>query len=87
MHGIGGRTVAEAQQRMSYAEFCRWLAYRRKRGTLHPGLRGDRHAALLASLYINARKNKSAQATSIYDLLPYEEEPPISMEQAMQTWH
>ncbi|MGM0927522.1 MAG: phage tail assembly protein T [Pseudomonadota bacterium] len=84
---MGGRTVAEAQQSMSYAEFCRWLAYRRKRGSLHPGLRGDRQAALLAMLYINAHKKKGSQATKLHDLLPHEEEPPISMEEAMKTWH
>ena len=37
--GIGGRTIAEAQTRLSYEEFCRWASYRALRGLLNPGLR------------------------------------------------
>ncbi|MCH4563342.1 hypothetical protein MKP05_09390 [Halomonas sp. EGI 63088] len=87
MHGIGGRTVAEAQSRMSYTEFCRWLAYRRKRGSLHPGLRADRGAAMLATLYANAHRKKSDTPLSLYTFLPFEEEPPITLERAMELWH
>lgn len=32
--GVGGATVEEAQERMSYAEFVSWVAYARKRGGL-----------------------------------------------------
>lgn len=38
-------------------------------------------------LYINAHKKKGAQPTRLWDLLPFEDEPPISMEEAMKTWH
>lgn len=86
MHGIGGRTVAEAQQRMSYTEFCRWLTYRRQRGSLHPGLRADRAAGLLALLYANAHRQKGAPALKLWDFLPHEEEPPITLERAMEAW-
>lgn len=39
LHGIGGRTIAEAKERMTHHEFVSWCAYVRKRGTLHVGMR------------------------------------------------
>lgn len=86
LNGVGGRTVAEAQQRMSYTEFCRWLVFRKRRGTLHPGRRGDRQAALLAMIYVNANQKKGATPRKLWDFLPHEEEPSISLEQAMEQW-
>ncbi|APC45949.1 hypothetical protein QHH_37 [Halomonas phage QHHSV-1] len=86
MHGIGGRTVAEAQQNLSYTEFCRWLVYRKQRGSLHPGLRADRAAGLLALMYASAHKQKGGQDYTLWDFLPFEEEPPITMERAMEAW-
>lgn len=83
MHGIGGRTIAEAQSTISYPEFLQWAAFRRKRGTLHTGLRIDRAAALLASLYANAH---SKDKFTPYDFTPYEQAPPITLEEAMKSW-
>lgn len=39
LHGIGGRTIAEAKERLTNDEFVSWLAYIRKRGTLNWGMR------------------------------------------------
>lgn len=39
MNGIGGRTIAEAQQNMTYPEFMVWMKFRAKRGSLHQGMR------------------------------------------------
>lgn len=41
LNGIGGRTIAEAKQRMSYVEFLSWAAYIRQRGTLNQGMRNE----------------------------------------------
>lgn len=46
MHGIGGRTVAEAKQNLSAAEVALWAEYRKKRGTLNVGLRLEQLFAL-----------------------------------------
>lgn len=82
--GIGGRTIAEAQERLSYTEFCRWMAYRRKRGSFNVGMRLEHGSALLATLYANARsKNGGYKLT---DFMPHMEEPPVSLETAMHTW-
>lgn len=84
MHGIGGRTIAEAQRRLTYSEFLVWMKYRHKRGSLHTGRRIERGTATLAALYANA-KSKNGGFT-VYDFMPHEDEPELSLEQAMQMW-
>lgn len=37
--GVGGWTVAEAKERISYAEFLDWMEYRERRGTFNQGMR------------------------------------------------
>ena len=64
MNGIGGRTIAEAKLRISFPEFKAWAAYRNKRGSLHPGMRTERGAALLATLYANRHRNESVLVKS-----------------------
>lgn len=82
--GIGGRTIAEAQHRLSYPEFLSWQKYRAKRGSLHLGMRVERGSALLATLYANAHSKNGGFA--IYDFMPNEEPPPVTLEQAMEAW-
>lgn len=86
MNGIGGRTIAEAQEVLSYTEFRIWLAYRQKRGTLNLGMRVERGSALLATLYANAHRGKDVEPFKLYDFAPHHEEPPVTIEQAMERW-
>lgn len=86
MCGIGGRTIEEAKANISYPEFLSWVAYRQKRGSLHTGMRVERGSALLAALYTNAHKKKDAEPVKIYDFMPHESEPAISLDQAMDAW-
>ena len=60
------------------------MAYRNKRGTLNTGMRAEWAAALLATLYANS-KSKNGGYT-VYDFMPHEEEPPVSLDDAMKTW-
>ncbi len=85
MNGIGGRTIAEAQELMSYPEFLKWVKYRQKRGTLNLGMRVERGSALLATLYANTHSGKDKKFT-IYDFMPHESEPEVSLEEAMENW-
>ena len=48
MNGIGGRTIEEAQNNMSYQEYYSWKMYRDLRGPMNPLLRLDRAAALIS---------------------------------------
>lgn len=43
LNGVGGSTIAEAKERLSYAEYRAWVAYLNKRGSLHPGQIGRAH--------------------------------------------
>lgn len=85
MNGIGGRTIAEAKRRLTYGEFVTWMKYRQQRGSLNVGMRIERGSALLATLYANA--NAKDGGYRIYDFMPHEDEPPPTLEQAMDTWH
>lgn len=74
LNGVGGRTVAEAKERMQYAEFIDWLAYRRMRGSLHVGTRLESGVALLASLISRACGGNASQL----DFMPHAEPPATS---------
>ncbi|KXU38710.1 hypothetical protein AXE65_12350 [Ventosimonas gracilis] len=87
MLGIGGRTVVEAKRRLTYAEFLAWAAYRRKTGTLHAGLRGDRQTALLA---LTVARIAGSKGLSLYDFLPHEQPPApqaVDLDQALKEWY
>jgi len=84
MHGIGGHTIAEAQRQLTYGEFLIWMRYRDKRGSLNTGLRVERGAALLATLYANSKsKNGGYQ---LYDFAPHHDAPVMTLERAMEEW-
>ena len=84
LNGIGGRTIAEAQERISYPEFLQWVIYRRKRGSLNLGRRVEHGSALLATLYSNSKSKNGGH--KIHDFMPHEDEPAVSLEKAMETW-
>ncbi|MDA8485167.1 hypothetical protein NNO07_19035 [Pseudomonas resinovorans] len=50
LNGVGGRTVAEARERMTYGEAQDWASYFRARGSINLGLRLEQGFALLATL-------------------------------------
>jgi len=86
LSGIGGCTVAEAVQRLTYSEVLGWMAYRRKYGSLHPGLRGDQQTALLA---VTVARLAGAKNLDIYDFLPHEARPAPPMpdlDKAIKEW-
>lgn len=37
-------------------------------------------------MYAGAHKRKGGQDYKLWDFLPHEDEPPITMEQAMEAW-
>lgn len=53
LHGIGGRTIAEAKRTLSWVEAQQHLAYIRRRGSLNLGTRIEAGFALLAWLIAN----------------------------------
>lgn len=62
LHGIGGRTIAEAKEVITHDEFLLWVDYIRKRGSLNVGLRLESGFALLATM-VNRALGGKAQMT------------------------
>lgn len=69
---------------MSLAEFRQWLKYRAKRGSLNWGMRIERGTAMLATLYANSHSKDGG--FKIYDFMPHDSEPALTLEQAMDAW-
>ncbi|MBE4922267.1 phage tail protein [Escherichia coli] len=93
LNGIGGRTIAEAKERLSFREFQQWVQYRQKYGNLNLMMRTEWGAALVSSVLANVNRTKNTPAFSIADFAPHiaavEREAanePIKLEEAMRTW-
>ncbi|HIE3795466.1 phage tail protein [Klebsiella michiganensis] len=86
MNGIGGRTIAEAQERMSLREFQMWVKYRNKYGPLNIMMRTEWGASLVASVLANINKSKNSPPFKISDFAPHINEVSVSLEEAMKTW-
>lgn len=77
LHGVGGRTIEEAKERMTYPEFLSWCAFIAKRGSLNTGSRIEHGFALLATVISRTNGGKA----QMKDFLPVREEPePPSIE-------
>ncbi|WP_154065090.1 phage tail assembly protein T [Klebsiella variicola] len=86
MNGIGGHTIAEAQERMSRREFLVWLKYREKYGPLNIMMRTEWGAALVATVLANINRGKKSPPFKISDFALHINEGPISLEDAMNSW-
>lgn len=86
MNGIGGRTIAEAQERMSIREFQIWLRYREKYGQLNNMMRIEWGSSLVASVLANINKSKNTPTFKVSDFAPHINESPLSLEEAMKSW-
>jgi hypothetical protein len=73
---IGGRSVEELKQAISYPEFLLWDAYRQKRGTLNQGMRLEWLFARLSAQVHIATGGKEG----FLDFLRYHEEPETSID-------
>lgn len=81
LNGVGGRTIEEAKERMSYVEAQQWSAYLARRGSLHVGTRLEWGFALIAAAINNALGGKATQA----DYMPHAraDQEPASIVDAM----
>lgn len=78
--GIGGRTVDEAKQRMTFAEFRGWLVFRHMRGSLFVGNRLETGFALVASMISRAFGGKAEQI----DFMPHADKPSASLNDVLK---
>jgi hypothetical protein len=77
--GIGGCTVDELKERMSYAEALDWQSYIERRGNLNIGMRLEAGFALIA-MVINRALGGNASLT---DFMPHYEQPEATIEDVM----
>jgi len=72
LNGIGGRTVEEAQHRMSYREYIAWIKYMQKNGSINPGRRVDNSLALIAMQFARPfLKKQSGEKFTMEDFTMY----------------
>jgi hypothetical protein len=69
--GVGGWTVEEAKERMSWVEARDWAAYTRRRGPLNLGVRLELGFAMLILKIDHALGGKHA----LKDFMPWGKEP------------
>jgi hypothetical protein len=81
LHGIGGATIEEAQERLTYAEAQTWSCYMAQYGTLNVGRRIDRRLevgfAALAALIINrtgGHQGRAVRTSEFMDAAAVDEE-------------
>jgi len=82
LNGVGGRTIAEAKERMTYQEALAWGLYIDRYGSLHAGRRLEAGSALIA-LQTHRLGGGTAE---LLDFMPYEQRLGLSLEQAMNEW-
>lgn len=71
LNGIGGRTIEEAKERLTYEEFLMWCAYIKKHGSLHVGRRLEYGFGMVAMLINRACGGNKEMA----DFMPHYERP------------
>ena len=70
MNGIGGRTIAEAQQNMSLVEARHWAKYMQRHGGLNIAERVEQAAALICATGAQLMGNKKVK---VNDFIPNRE--------------
>ena len=80
LNGVGGRTVEEAKECMSYAEALMWQEFLEKRGTVHIGMRLEACTALIATMMNRRWGGKATMET----FMPHLEEKESSLEDVMK---
>lgn len=68
LHGIGGRTVAEAKENLEATEVRRWVAYIRRHGSLNVGSRVAQSCAIVAMVV--ARSLGGSKTAKVEDFMP-----------------
>jgi hypothetical protein len=80
---LGGITVGELRERMTFAEFSNWLAFERIYGPVNPLLRLDAAVARAVAPFLK-RDARVREYLMPWPKEPVEEESPASVEQVMQ---
>lgn len=79
---MGGRTIAEAKERLSYQETLAWEQYLVRHGSLHLGRRLEASSATVA-WQVHRLGGGTAE---LADFMPHERRQGLSLERAMEQW-
>lgn len=82
LNGVGGRTIAEAKERMTYQEALAWGRYIGRYGSLHTGRRLEAGSALVAL----QTHRLGGGVAELLDFMPHEQRLGLSLERAMNQW-
>lgn len=82
LNGVGGRTVFEAKERLTYAEAMDWFAFIRKRGSINQGMRMEGLIAQLSMVLCAAHglKKKGGGDFTMADFMQHAEQPGLTIE-------
>ncbi|TKJ94829.1 phage tail protein [Erwinia persicina] len=83
---MGGKTIAEARENLSFREYQIWAKYRAAYGNLNPMMRTEWAAALVASTLANVNRGKNDPPYKITDFAPHMQKEAISLKEAMDSW-
>lgn len=78
MNGVGGRSIAEAKQQLSYKEVLLWRAYYERYGSLNVNRRLQCELAELKTMLAVKLGMKDIE---IYDFMPNEDAPVIGFDE------
>lgn len=79
LNGIGGRSIQEAKQNLTYDEVLDWSAYIKQRGQINIGQRLEIGFALLAMLIIKSNGGKA----DMEDFMPHFDKAEADIESVM----
>lgn len=86
LNGVGGATIEQAKEAVSYDEFQGWLAYRAKHGPLNTASRIEWAIGQLSYLVATAAemKKRGGGKFAISDFLPFAPKPKLTLASAMK---
>jgi hypothetical protein len=84
LNGVGGRTIEEAKERLSYDEAIAWMEYVGLRGTLNIGMRVEVMIAQLLVMIAKANRIKKTTGAefTLTDFAIHLDKPELSLESA-----
>lgn len=85
LNGIGGKTIAEAKENLTYEEFLSWCKYREIFGCLNPVVTLDRRVGELAYITqaVYGGKAQYSDFVPSYGIEEISESPEETLKQAM----
>ena len=87
LNGVGGRTIAEAKDNITYSEYIEWVKYRNLRGSFSIPRRVEQAVASMCMMIGNVNGGKKGgQPYSATDFMPHEIMPEPEVDEENYTF-